>query len=616
MFTLAVVLISPTVMLAIAWLLSGRRAKSLALSVWEWLANAIVLTVFTFMVCYPIDRVSVHPWIGHPLSFFYGKSAAAFSISLAVALGAFQGIRKLYWAVDTAAPRPRLRETLWRIPLHLIALVLIVLTFGYLWGIRAYPIISLEEIVFHLYMPLQGTAKSFVQDVLINVALPSAVAFALIELLIWLPYKGPTVVLRGTKHIRLRLAPPRYLPLPLTILLLAGAASLLYACFDRYLDLTLFLRSHARSSTLIEQEYVDPAQTALVFPEDKRNLITIYIESGETTFQDRESGGIADVNYMPEMTRIAAQNVTFSQSELIEGAAVTPGAGWTSAALVAQTTGLPLKLLSNTSGDWMSDFLPGATSLGDILKEHGYRTVFMAGSDFAFGGREQFFTQHGDYEVWDLFTARETGRIAEDYYAGWGFEDRKLYAYAKDVLTGLAEDGQPFHFSMLTVDTHVPGFTYSCCPDDIDDHYMRTVACASRQLDEFITWCEQQPFFENTTIVISGDHISMNAPEAMAVDTQETNIYMGTADRLVYNAFINAVPTPVRASNRRFTTLDLFPSVLASLGVQIEGERLGLGTNLFSGRETLAEEYGYDTLFSELISRSSFYNEHLLYPAK
>ena len=60
--------------------------------------------------------------------------------------------------------------------------------------------------------------------------------------------------------------------------------------------------------------------------------------------------------------------------------------------------------------------------------------------------------------------------------------------------------------------------------------------------------------------------------------------------------------------------MDFFPTTLASLGVTIEGERLGLGTNLFSDQATLAEEYGYETMFSELSRTSVFYNNEILYP--
>ena len=62
-----------------------------------------------------------------------------------------------------------------------------------------------------------------------------------------------------------------------------------------------------------------------------------------------------------------------------------------------------------------------------------------------------------------------------------------------------------------------------------------------------------------------------------------------------------------------FTTLDMFPTTLSAMGVKFDGERLGLGTDLFSGRETLAEQLGLDELNEELSKHSNYYNYHFLY---
>jgi phosphoglycerol transferase len=51
----------------------------------------------------------------------------------------------------------------------------------------------------------------------------------------------------------------------------------------------------------------------------------------------------------------------------------------------------------------------------------------------------------------------------------------------------------------------------------------------------------------------------------------------------------------------------MFPTTLAAMGCEIEGERLGLGTNLFSGKKTLAEEMGYDRFNKQLSQRSDYY---------
>ena len=57
--------------------------------------------------------------------------------------------------------------------------------------------------------------------------------------------------------------------------------------------------------------------------------------------------------------------------------------------------------------------------------------------------------------------------------------------------------------------------------------------------------------------------------------------------------------------------MDMFPTTLASLNVEIEGNKLGLGVNLFSKEKTLLEEMGI-TKLNEEISRKSFYYDNVI----
>ena len=83
--------------------------------------------------------------------------------------------------------------------------------------------------------------------------------------------------------------------------------------------------------------------------------------------------------------------------------------------------------------------------------------------------------------------------------------------------------------------------------------------------------------------------------------------------RTVFNLFINPSITTGNTNNRIFTTLDMFPTTLVSMGVKIDGDRLGLGTNLFSNKKTITEEYGFDYVNSEISKKSSFYNTEFVY---
>jgi phosphoglycerol transferase len=78
--------------------------------------------------------------------------------------------------------------------------------------------------------------------------------------------------------------------------------------------------------------------------------------------------------------------------------------------------------------------------------------------------------------------------------------------------------------------------------------------------------------------------------------------------RTIYNCFINAATEPVGSVyNRTFTGFDLFPTTLAAMGFTIEGDRLGLGVNLFSNLPTLAETLGYKELEAEINKHSDYY---------
>ena len=76
--------------------------------------------------------------------------------------------------------------------------------------------------------------------------------------------------------------------------------------------------------------------------------------------------------------------------------------------------------------------------------------------------------------------------------------------------------------------------------------------------------------------------------------------------RSVYTVYLNALLEPRRQINRQFRVFDAFPTLLSSIGVMIEGDRLGLGTDLFSDRKTLTEEMGEEQLTQALRKRSAY----------
>lgn len=455
------------------------------------------------------------------------------------------------------------------------------------WAFTTWSNLKMDEILYQLSNPLTGTATNIMQSFVTSSVVPAIIAAAAAALVF--------IFLRKKKFYRkmrfiAKIASACCIALSLTVAWI-------------HLDFGTWLVNRNRDSSFIEDHYVDPSETQLTFPETKRNLIYIYLESMEDTYADTANGGGFDFNCIPELTALAEENEDFSGDKTtLNGSHAMNGATWTMGGLFAQTSGLPLKTsLGNNGMSTQSQFFPSITTLGDILKDQGYQQVFMLGSDATFGGRRLYFTEHGSYTIMDYNYAVNHGLIPEGYYVWWGYEDEKLFSFARDALTELGSSDQPFNFTMLTVDTHfTDGYVCELCPTTFgDNQYANVMACSSAQVAAFVEWCQQQSWYDNTTIVISGDHLTM--------DGDFCNDVSRDYDRKVYTCYINAaaeVGDPEK--ERNYTTFDDFPTTLAALGVKIDGDRLGLGTNLFSAKQTLTEKYGVSEMNVELSRKSSF----------
>ena len=479
------------------------------------------------------------------------------------------------------------------------ALVLMgwILVFLACWVFTTWPGLRMDELIFQLKAPLEGTGDGLIMKGVLRSVVPALLmsAVCLILYLVGKRRESPAKILFWERILGL--------------VLILGTL-----CFAWHkLQLGSYLKNQMEDSPFIEENYVDPADVAIRFPQKKRNLIYIYMESMEMTYADAASGGAFPSNIIPELTQLSMEGENFSgDTGLLNGGKVMPGTTFTMGGIFAQSAGLPLKIdlgedFKDQRGSFnkmntQDAFFEKVTNIGDILKEEGYHNVFMLGSNATFGGRRLYFTQHGNYEINDYNWAIEQGLIPQDYYVFWGMEDAKLFAAARDRLTELSQSDEPFNFTMLTVDTHFEdGYLCALCdPEQYPgNNYANVMACSSRQTAAFIEWIKQQDFYENTTIVLCGDHTTM--------DSDFCNNVPATYDRRVYTAFLNADAEPADPDRcREYSTLDQFPTTLAALGCTIEGDRLGLGTNLFSDEDTLLEKYGADTVAVEMDKKSNF----------
>lgn len=463
------------------------------------------------------------------------------------------------------------------------------------WYEDLYGDVGFDSILFTLLSEMDGVQTGLLWDYLLKGFLPCVILSGAVIFVLFVPLKN------GKPLVALKEVFNRLIAGVVALSLVMGGAFLV--------KLPSWSVAKFHRTNLFETEFVSPKTVDITFPEEKRNLIYIYLESMETTYFSTEQGGAMENSLMPNLYSLSAENLNFSHTNEVGGGRHMTGATWTIAAMVAQTSGLPLKLpigIDKNSYSEYSKFLPGATTITDILNENGYYQALMVGSDAVFGGRHKYFTQHSIDRVYDIYTAYEDQIVEDGHWVWWGMEDMYLFEYAKQELLEISKKDEPFSFSLLTVDTHfVDGCVCEKCGEEYEEQYENVISCSDRQVFEFVEWIKEQPFYENTTVIITGDHLTMddNYIERTAGDD---------FDRRLYNCILNPAVDTVYDKNRDFTTFDMFPTTLASIGCEIEGERLGLGTNLFSGEKTLTEKYGADYINAELNKMSDYYNKKIL----
>lgn len=240
---------------------------------------------------------------------------------------------------------------------------------------------------------------------------------------------------------------------------------------------------------------------------DKPNLVYIYAESLERTYFDEA----AFPHLAPELNAVKAGSLDFSNTQQL------PGTEYTIAGMVASQCGIPLFApFDGNASSSLSTFYPQNVCLGDILKAAGYQNYFYQGASLSFAGKDLFLSSHGfDH----LYGFNELKSVVKDpsYRNDWGWYDDTVLDSVYDKYVELAQQGQPFSLFALTVDTHHPdGFISRSCQrnsylwEGKQNKSFAAVACSQQHIAHLIERIRATPWFKNTIIVVSSDHLAMN----------------------------------------------------------------------------------------------------------
>lgn len=319
------------------------------------------------------------------------------------------------------------------------------------------------------------------------------------------------------------------------------------------------------------------------------NLVLVFLEGTEATYGTRDMFGDA---YDP-LRRLGAGGRVFEGVEQVEAI------GHSIAGMVAAQCGLPLVprgLFPTRWAERWNEFLPGHSCLGDVLSKRGYVAEFLVGAAIDYGGIDRFYGLHGFDRVTGLRelhaprpAAGRRPAVHRHETMRWGVHDSVVFEAALERAAALSAGGAPWAMVIETIGPHGPdAFLSPPCrrPGEGATHkdILRGVRCLAELSEDFVNRLFAISPPEDTLVVLVSDHLAHKTVSATSqlrkLERHNTAIFLGAG------VAPGRVGTPG-------SMLDIYPTILESLGYGLQGHQAGMGISLLQpSRETLVGQLG------------------------
>lgn len=233
--------------------------------------------------------------------------------------------------------------------------------------------------------------------------------------------------------------------------------------------------------------------------------------------------------------------------------------------------------------------------LPDVLRQQGYRTMFVQTTALESMGLEAFLRTHGVDEVHGRPQVRQ--RFAGRPEGPFGPHDATVVDYAIAMVKRLeklrAQDGRPYLLIVLTIDTHEPGMAPEACqlPATLNDapadagprKVLAAFHCTDTELGRWKAFLAQGNRAAETLWMLTGDHSILNT-----LNTRP--LFRGPLDGiacskgvwLIHDPLHSLPPRPLVPSGSQ----DVAPTLLHLLG-QLDTETTMTGHSVFGTRPGL-----------------------------
>ncbi|KAF1699341.1 transmembrane sulfatase [Pseudoxanthomonas jiangsuensis] len=221
-------------------------------------------------------------------------------------------------------------------------------------------------------------------------------------------------------------------------------------------------------------------------------------------------------------------------------------------------------------------------SLAEILRAHGYQSVFFLSQDSFLNNMIQTLGFDRTLGREALYEAHLAGKPGVTHLPAY-LSDAHLFQATLDELEAMPAE-QPFFAAVYNFETHafLDGHaTYA----DGGNELLNRFHTFDRDMGVFLERFQSSPLHENTVLVFTSDHSTLPDPHASRADPATPMHFVDTIPLMIYWKGIQPRSVDVHGKN----SLDFAPSLLSLLGL---GQRVH---NLFLGC-TFFEECGLDRI--------------------
>ncbi|ANU22208.1 LTA synthase family protein [Planococcus donghaensis] len=312
-----------------------------------------------------------------------------------------------------------------------------------------------------------------------------------------------------------------------------------------------------------------------------RHLFIIQVESLQEFVIDKSVNG---QKITPNLNQLLSESAYFSNVFQQVGAGTTSDAEW------MVNTGLYPQGMIPTSNSLSGKEAP---SLARALKGKGYGSATYHADEVTFWNRDVLYPVLGYEEV---FSSEDIPNVKE---VGFGPADEVLFDFVAGELPRQLETYERIYANIVTVTSHTPfempdTMQYLDLPSEYEDmyigNYLQSVRYADEQIGSFIQILKDRELYDESLIVILGDHSGMHGSLVTEEDRQLLGEFLGHEYSLKDQFTIPLLFTGGNLFEETEMTrlggqTDIMPTVLALLG--IDHDYPMMGHNLFQYKKNL-----------------------------